>query len=327
MAETKINQTLNDTFKEFQQEVFENLNCIKIGRIISFNAKKKTAVVSINFVNYSGNDGYLYKNDCDDLEPYIQELPVIGNCFHQPILEGMSVLCLFNDKNIDKWFHNETTFEPINNRKHDVSDGFVLCGLDNLINNSFEQPSWWEPPKDLPEICDCPINKYGYDNDHARMRCDAGDVSCGWDGVTICGRDYAPVKIYAEGSSIYMFPTEEVIMDNSYGHFMFLGPESVIGEYDRIAGKFALYNENYTKPNSVPGEPPFILSDMYRLLKQAKKCLQDIIKALYTHDDALEDIAAEQIDIAVGSVNDLILRIDGLFTPGDGLIPTEDDEE
>lgn len=313
MAEIKTTQTINDVLKEFQQEIFKNINCVKVGKIVSFDAKKKTAMVSINFRNEEGKPNSLYQNYCDKQDPFLEELPVIGNCFHQPIVEGMSVLCLFNDNNIDKWYYNDTTRDPINDRKHDVSDGFVLCGLDNLINNSFERPKWWNPPEGLNEIVDCPIPKYGYDNEHAKLRYESGDVSVGGDGVTICSRDYNPVKIYSEGSAIYMHPTEEVVMDNGYGHFFFFGPESVQGVYDRIAGKFALYNDNHTKPNSQEGEPPFILSDMYRILKQIKKILS-------IHDGELGKPA-------FADINDLILRIDGLFVPGDGLEATADDDE
>ena len=97
MAEIKVKQTLNDTLKELQQEIFENINCVKVGKIVKFNAEKKVADVAILFMNYDGKPETIYRNECELQNPIIEELPVIGNCFHQPIIEGMSVLCLFND--------------------------------------------------------------------------------------------------------------------------------------------------------------------------------------------------------------------------------------
>lgn len=309
MAEIKVKQTLNDTLKELQQEIFENINCVKIGKIVKFNPEKKVADVAILFMNYDGKPESIYQNECELQNPIIEELPVIGNCFHQPIIEGMSVLCLFNDKNIDNWFYDDSTDIPINNRKHDVSDGFVLCGLDNMINNSFEKPSWWEPIPDLPEVCDCPIPHWGYDNDHAQLRYGAGDVSVGYDGVTICGRDYMDVKIFAEGGIVGIYPMGNFEVNNSIGRFIAHGKGYSWFDYEDPKGKFSLFNGSYTKPNNeeelVDSPDTFILSDMYRILKQIKKVLS-------VHDSALEDIA--QADIF-----ELILRIDSLFVPGDGI--------
>ena len=309
MAEIKVKQTLNDTLKELQQEIFENINCVKVGKIVKFNAEKKVADVAILFMNYDGKPETIYRNECELQNPIIEELPVIGNCFHQPIIEGMSVLCLFNDKNIDNWFYDDSTDIPINNRKHDVSDGFVLCGLDNMINNSFERPSWWEPIPDLPEVCDCPIPHWGYDNDHAQLRYGAGDVSVGYDGVTICGRDYMDVKIFAEGGLVGIYPMGNFEVNNSIGRFIAHGKGYSWFDYEDPKGKFSLFNGSYTKPNDEPelvdSPDTFILSDMYRILKQIKKVLS-------VHDSALEDIA--QADIF-----ELILRIDSLFVPGDGI--------
>lgn len=313
MAEIKVTQTTNDVLKEFQQEILKNINCVQIGKIIAFDAEAKTATVALEFENTeTEKDVELYRNEFEQYEPLVTDLPVIGNCFHQPILEGMSVLCLINDRNIDKWYYNDTTTEPISERKHDVSDGFILCGLDNVINNSFARPSWWNPPEGLPKVCDCPIPKYGYDNDHARLRYEAGDVSCGWDGVTICGRDYMDVKIFAEGGMVGVYPWGNFEINNSYGRFIAHGHGYAWFDYESPDGMFTFFNEKYTKPNTQdPTKPDFILSDMYRILKQIKAVLSK-------HDAALQGVAAAEI-------LDLILRIDSLFVPGDGQIIEEEE--
>ena len=267
MAEIKVKQTLNDTLKELQQEIFENINCVKVGKIVSFDPEKKVANVAINFYNYEGKPETIYRNECELENPIIEELPVIGNCFHQPIIEGMSVLCLFNDKNIDNWFYDDSTNSPRNNRKHDVSDGFVLCGLDNMINNSFEKPSWWEPIPDLPKVCDCPIPHWGYDNEHAQLRYGAGDVSVGYDGVTICGRDYMDVKIFAEGGLVGIYPMGNFEINNSVGRFIAHGKGYSWFDYENALGKFSLFNGSYTKPNDEPelaDSPKLMLTQISR---------------------------------------------------------------
>lgn len=323
MAEIKVKQTLNDTLKEYQQEIFKNINCVKVGKIVSFDPEKKVANVSINFFSYDEKPEFIYKNEMEYEDPIICELPVIGNCFHQPIIEGMSVLCLFNDDNIDNWFYNENTTDKINDRKHDVSDGFILCGLDNLINNSFERPSWWNPIPNLPKVCDCPIPHWGYDNDHAQLRYGAGDVSVGYDGVTICGRDYMDVKIFAEGSSVGIYPMGNFEVDNSKGRFIAHGWGNQWYMFENTQGKFSMFNGFYTKPNkdtSIPGIPDtFILSDMYRLLKQAKKTMADILAALELHIAGQDTASAAAIAAAHLDIIELIARIDFLFVPGDGI--------
>ena len=329
MAEVKGKQTLNDTLKEVQQEIFKNINCVKIGRIMDFDPESKMATVAINFENVENEkDVDIYKNESYTTSPYVEDLPVIGNCFHQPIIPGMSVLCLFNDKNIDKWYYNDTTTQPINDRKHDLSDGFILCGLDNVINNSFAKPYWWEPVPNLPKVCDCPIPHWGYDNDHARLRYESGDVSVGGDGVTICGRDYMDVKIFSEGGMVGVYPMGNFEVNNSKGRFIAHGQGYSWFDFEKPEGKFTMYNEFYKKPNKDdPTAPDFILSDMYRILRQAKAVMGLMIEALVLHDGELGNPAAAEIAAATAGLLDFAYRVDSLFVPGDGQIIEEIVEE
>ena len=53
-----------------------------------------------------------------------------GAFIEMPIQKGDECIILFNDRDIDNWF-NGTTKEPNSNRKHTLSDGIAIVGINN----------------------------------------------------------------------------------------------------------------------------------------------------------------------------------------------------
>lgn len=49
-----------------------------------------------------------------------------------PIAKGDSCFVLFNDRDIDNWFFDGGVKVPNTNRIHDISDGLVVVGVNNL---------------------------------------------------------------------------------------------------------------------------------------------------------------------------------------------------
>ena len=107
--------------------VFESLNCVKIGKIIKFYTEDKTADVEI-LTKQKKADGSFQNISI------LKKCLVLGNRITTPILEGDDVVVLFNDYDLNSYFETGTAQEPYSTRKHDLSDGIVLMGLNSLVN-------------------------------------------------------------------------------------------------------------------------------------------------------------------------------------------------
>lgn len=134
MAEqTIIPPDLDDVLAEMKNEIFANLNCIQIGKIEKVNSNQ-TCEISIQFKRRVSGDQiseYPLLVDC----PYFV-LSGGGSFVDVPISEGDFCLVLFNDRNIDVWWSSANVKEPDNRRKHNLSDGIALVGI-NPETSSF----------------------------------------------------------------------------------------------------------------------------------------------------------------------------------------------
>jgi hypothetical protein len=120
--------------KDFKIEMFQSLNCVKIGQVESFDPDAKTAVVQIlgQRVLADGVTTVSY--------PPIPDCPVFtlqgGGAFIQmPIAAGDQCLVLFSDRNIDAWFSSGSAQPPDDPRLHSFSDGICLVGLNALTSS------------------------------------------------------------------------------------------------------------------------------------------------------------------------------------------------
>lgn len=124
-------------FENARSEIFQTLNCVKIGTIISFDSTKRTAEVQISFkraLSIPMKDGTQVLN-----YPLLLDCPVVtlqggGAGASFPIEAGDECLVLFSDANIDAWFDNGGEALPFDGRRHDLSDGIVLVGLNSMAN-------------------------------------------------------------------------------------------------------------------------------------------------------------------------------------------------
>lgn len=126
MKNNLLNNGISELADFIIEKVFDTLNCIKIGKVIKFYTEDKTADIEIiNKVNINGE----LKNIA-----LLLKCLVMGNKITTPIEEGENVIVLFNDYDLNAYFETGEAQEPYSSRKHDLSDGIVLCGLNNLIN-------------------------------------------------------------------------------------------------------------------------------------------------------------------------------------------------
>jgi hypothetical protein len=107
-------------------KIFTNLNCVKIGKIVNFYPQDKTADVEI--INK------IKVNEEIKSIALLLKCLVIGNKITLPIETGEQVIVLFNDYDLNAYFETGEAQIPYSERKHDLSDGIVICGLNSLVN-------------------------------------------------------------------------------------------------------------------------------------------------------------------------------------------------
>lgn len=110
-----------------KENILKSLNCVKIGRIYKFYPEDKTADVEIL--------NKIKVNDEIKEITLLLKCLVVGNKITLPIEEGEDVVVLFNDVDLNSYFETGTSQLPYSNRRHSISDGIVICGLNSLINS------------------------------------------------------------------------------------------------------------------------------------------------------------------------------------------------
>ncbi len=118
---------LDDVLAELKFEIFAQLNCIQIGKIEKFTKGDQSAEIQIMVKRQ--------KNETEIVSyPVLVDCPVFvlqggGAYLDMPIAKGDFCLVLFNDRDIDTWWTAAQEAEPATRRKHSLSDGIALVGL------------------------------------------------------------------------------------------------------------------------------------------------------------------------------------------------------
>ena len=122
-----IPPTLEDNLIELKQEILATFNCVQIGQLQSYDATNQTAEVAIQVkrrINQTTIADYPVLVDCP-----VFVLQGGGAYIDMPVQSGDYCLVLFNDRNIDTWWDSGNVAEPLTRRKHALSDGLVLVGI------------------------------------------------------------------------------------------------------------------------------------------------------------------------------------------------------
>lgn len=136
---TVMEPDLPDVFSLLKQDFFASLNCVKIGRIQSFDGEKHTAQVQI-----------LFKRVLPDLTiksyPLLVDVPVMtlqggGGSLQFPITKGDQCLLLFSDRRLDEWFQTGGESAPGSPRLHDMSDAIAIVGVNALGGSLPDAPT------------------------------------------------------------------------------------------------------------------------------------------------------------------------------------------
>lgn len=131
MSELNPSQKLPPDLRVFgndlKAEIFATLNCVQVGRIEKVSPNAQTVEISLQ-IKRAAVDGtstvYPVLVDC----PYFV-LQGGGAYIDMPISPGDYCLVLFCDRNIDTWWASANIADPATPRKHSMSDGFALVGI------------------------------------------------------------------------------------------------------------------------------------------------------------------------------------------------------
>lgn len=118
---------LTDLLDAYSLQISRNINCMMIGKIVSFDKTTNTAKVQIASKR---------KLATGQIVPYpvLADCPVVhlqgGGAFLEfPITAGDTCMVLFSDRSIDSWFVSGSIDIPDMARVHSLSDGVVLVGV------------------------------------------------------------------------------------------------------------------------------------------------------------------------------------------------------
>jgi len=128
----RLTPSFDDLLELFKANIFATMNCVQIGKIEKFTKGEQTAEIQIQVkrqVNDKKSVAY----------PVLVDCPVVvlqgGGAFLEfPIAKGDYCVVLFNDRDIDNWWDSATVAEPSSSRKHNLSDGMALVGLNPKSN-------------------------------------------------------------------------------------------------------------------------------------------------------------------------------------------------
>ena len=136
-----------EKFKAFKNDIMFNVHCCLPCIVQSFNRETMTIeaqpVIRERVIGENGQIEYINY-------PLLINVPVLqygakNYCISFPIEEGDECLVFFSDLSIDNWWLNGGVQNPVEQRRHDLSDGFAIFGIMNqekMKENKFNN----EPP-------------------------------------------------------------------------------------------------------------------------------------------------------------------------------------
>lgn len=112
---------------ELKAEIFSTFNCVQIGKIEKVTASEQTVEVSLQIKRLAKDGTSLFYPVLVDVPYFV--LQGGGAYLDMPIAAGDYCFVLFNDRNIDTWWSTANVSDPPTNRKHSMSDGIAVIGL------------------------------------------------------------------------------------------------------------------------------------------------------------------------------------------------------
>lgn len=125
------------------RDISSRINCMLIGKVVSFNANFQTVDVEVQLTRVIKNVGA----STDTVEPKntiktyprLVSVPVVflqGGVSYLtfPIAAGDTCIVLFFDRDIDIWLNENQVAPPNSERLHDLKDAVAIVGIRNFLN-------------------------------------------------------------------------------------------------------------------------------------------------------------------------------------------------
>lgn len=118
---------LSDLLDAQRALIFSTFNCIQIGKIEKVTPSEQTVEVTLQ-IKRPATDG------TSSAIPLLVDVPYFvlqggGAYIDMPITPGDYCIVLFNDRDIDTWWSTANFTDPATSRKHDLSDGIAIVGI------------------------------------------------------------------------------------------------------------------------------------------------------------------------------------------------------
>lgn len=123
----KMPPDMKVVLKELRNDIFATFNCVQIGKIEKVTPAEQTVEISIQ-IKRAAADG------TSTATPILVDCPYFvlqggGAYIDMPITAGDFCIVLFNDRDIDTWWDSANLADPHSTRKHSLSDGLALVGI------------------------------------------------------------------------------------------------------------------------------------------------------------------------------------------------------
>jgi hypothetical protein len=127
MEEKNLPTNLDVVLSDLKREIFATLNCVQVGRITKVTGSEQSVEVQLQ-IRQPLIDG------TSAIIPVLVDVPFFvlqgGSAFiNMPVSIGDYCIVLFNDRDIDTWWTTDGVSDPNTTRKHNLSDGIALVGI------------------------------------------------------------------------------------------------------------------------------------------------------------------------------------------------------
>jgi len=145
---TPESPTLKDLLDLAKRDIFLSFNCHALATVQSFDSVKQTVTATINYKKM------YFKSSSE--EPVLVDYPILIDCpiyvlsdgdlcnLTFPIKQGATCSILFNDRDIDNWFHSGQINALSTSRMHSLADGIALVGI-RAMNNTIDDYDAYRP--------------------------------------------------------------------------------------------------------------------------------------------------------------------------------------
>lgn len=344
--------TIPSILKVYEYYLRNEIKCFGLGRVQSVNTEQGTVDVKLIMRPTMTKVGEKAVNYFDDdkqhTSPILKDVPILMSHVTRPLYYDDNVLLAFNDYNFDEWFNEDSYVKDIGEIKHDINNAIAIAGIDNLKNSTFIKPEDYKPQELPSSLMDSPFDKYGYDNENACLHWGNGDVRAGAWGVNITSRDGSNVNIYSENGSVNVFPTNSFHVNTGVCHFQVtsfplagalkgIDNEALEKKQHRLTMYSTVVSKKITADSEEEEEElaeqglevgdKVYTSDIYRILRYIRAMLKEIANDLgaegiggkLAQDKEVDagTLAIQYSQDLLGMVNELGIRIDGLFAPAE----------